>query len=123
MKIELGPGDWVIIVVCMLLVPLSAVLGGKTSDAASSLMITVDDQLEGIYPLYRDDRIHIGNGNAGAVIEIKDGKVRFVSSSCHSKLCVLSGWHQHGGDQIACLPNRILVSLQSVDDRYDAINF
>ena len=123
MRIDMKPGDWLVIFFCLLLIPLTWTLGGHGSGKASSVTVMVDDQLQGIYPIYRDKRITIENGAARAVIEIRDSKVRFVSSNCPSKLCVLSGWHYHGGDDIVCLPNRIVVSLQSDNDRYDAINF
>ena len=123
MKIDMRAGDWVILFFCTMLIPLSWMPDGQSSTAATSITVMVNDEQEGAYPLYRDNDIKVTNGSANAIIEIRDGKVRIASSSCRSKQCILSGWHEYGGDHIVCLPNRIVVSLQSADQRFDAINF
>ncbi len=41
----------------------------------------------------------------GVVIECRDGKVRFLSSDCPDKVCVLAGDLKKDGDWAACLPN------------------
>ena len=58
------------------------------------------------------------------VIEVSDERIRFVSSPCTSKRCVLSGWLDKRGDFAACLPNGVSLSLHGLGDRgFDAINF
>ena len=47
---------------------------------------------------------------------------RIASSPCNSQRCVLSGSHAHAGDMVACLPNRILITLRgNAISRFDAI--
>jgi hypothetical protein len=58
-----------------------------------------------------------------SIIEIHDGKIRFVNSPCRGKQCIHSGWLQHSGDFAACLPNHISVTIFGSDRVYDAINF
>ena len=45
-------------------------------------------------------------------ITIDHEGVRFTTSPCTTKHCVLNGSHSEGGDIIACVPNRILVAIK-----------
>lgn len=48
--------------------------------------------------------------------------VRMLSSPCSAQRCVYSGAHHHAGDMIACVPNRILITIRgSAASRFDAI--
>ncbi|HKI61008.1 MAG TPA: NusG domain II-containing protein [Mariprofundaceae bacterium] len=55
-------------------------------------------------------------------IVIDASGVRMTASPCASQRCVLSGTHRHAGDLIACVPNRILVTIRgSRDNNLDAV--
>jgi len=41
--------------------------------------------------------------------------VHFAHSPCTGKQCVLAGTRDHPGDIIACVPNRIMVSIQGAN--------
>lgn len=74
-------------------------------------------------PLYKAQHLEVPGALGVSVLEIKDGKVRFVSSPCHGKQCVHSGWLSLSGEFAACLPNRISVQVADREPRFDAINF
>ncbi len=44
-------------------------------------------------------------------MEIKNGKVRVITSTCKEKLCVKEGWIDKVGESIICLPNRISITI------------
>jgi len=55
-------------------------------------------------------------------IIIDEHGARIASAPCSSQHCVLSGSHAHAGDIIACVPNKILITLRgSAESRFDAI--
>ena len=55
-------------------------------------------------------------------IVIDEHGARIASSPCSSQRCVLSGSHAHAGDMIACVPNKILITLRgSAETGFDAI--
>ncbi|MEK6749041.1 MAG: NusG domain II-containing protein [Pseudomonadota bacterium] len=56
-------------------------------------------------------------------IEIRDRRIRFRASPCHGKQCIHMGWARRGGEFIACLPNRIAVTIIADESVYDAVNF
>ena len=73
--------------------------------------------------LKRNRTLTVAGRLGPSVIEVRDGRVRFVSSPCRNKLCVRSGWLGRGGEFAACLPNGISLVVQAPEQRYDAINF
>jgi hypothetical protein len=73
-------------------------------------------------PLDHDQRLPIQGPLGTTIIEIRDGKVRFVESPCRGKQCVHAGWLQHSGDFAACLPNGVSITV-SGGTGYDSINF
>ncbi|MBN4082544.1 NusG domain II-containing protein [Mariprofundus ferrooxydans] len=66
------------------------------------------------YPLHPDHPIHFeAQGDIGlSEITIDQQGVRITHSSCVSQRCVLSGHRHRIGDILACVPNRILVSIE-----------
>ena len=123
MKIKLRMGDWIILGCCLCLVPLSWSLTSQHSGEPTAIAITVDDSIPLVYPINSNREINVSSKLGDSIIEIKDSRVRFLRSPCHGKICMLSGWHEFSGDQIACLPNRVSVSLMSEQERFDGINF
>jgi hypothetical protein len=47
------------------------------------------------------------------MIELKDGQARVLSSPCANQTCVSSGAIHTHGQWIACLPNRVMISVDS----------
>jgi len=70
-----------------------------------------------------DRTLHIHGPLGDSVIEVNNGRARFVSSPCRGQICVQTGWLQTSGDLAACLPNRISLTLLGQHPRFDAINF
>jgi hypothetical protein len=70
------------------------------------------------------DLTQVVHGRLGdSTLEIRAGRIRFVDSPCRNRVCILSGWHHHAGELIACLPNRVSVELVGGTRRYDGISF
>jgi hypothetical protein len=74
-------------------------------------------------PIHNDRTLELAGPLGTSTLEIRDGKVRFVSSPCSNKLCIRSGWLSHGGEFAACLPNQISLVVLGAKQRFDAINF
>ncbi len=54
-----------------------------------------------------------------AEVQIKDGKVRMLpidEELCPRGICAHTGWIQHYGESIVCLPNRIMVVFEMPED-------
>ena len=106
-------GDFIVIVIflfAIFFIPRSA---GK------KVIVIVDKGKEYIYPL-NVDRIVEFKGNIGMVkVEIKDKRAKVIESSCPLKICMKTGWIENKGEQIICVPNRMIIRIDG--EQFDAI--
>jgi hypothetical protein len=76
-----------------------------------------------IYPLDAEATVRIPGPLGETVVEIEDGSVRVISSPCPEKICVKTGRISKPGQWIACLPNRVFISIQGrKSEQPDAIS-
>jgi hypothetical protein len=68
-----------------------------------------------IYPLDKTVQLDIPGPLGNTVVELKDGQARVISSPCTNQSCVVSGAIHSRGQWIACLPNRVFVSVEPVN--------
>jgi hypothetical protein len=45
------------------------------------------------------------------VFEVRDGAIAFIHSNCPDQVCVRTGFIRQGGQQAACLPNRLVARV------------
>jgi hypothetical protein len=74
-------------------------------------------------PLTDNKKVTVRGKLGKFVIEIKDKKVRVISSKCAHKICIKTGWISNSNEYIACVPNGILIKLVGVKEKkiYDFI--
>lgn len=73
--------------------------------------------------MQRDQFLTLQGAIGNSTLQVDHGRLRFTASPCSNKLCIHSGWIEHGGEAVACLPNRLSVQLARHDNDFDAINF
>lgn len=56
-------------------------------------------------------RISINGVEGLSVFELKDGKIKMISSPCPDKLCIQQGWVSRPGQTIVCVPNAVSISV------------
>jgi hypothetical protein len=76
--------------------------GGKTA------VVRVDGNVERRVDLRTDQTFSIGD----VMFEVKDGAIAFTESDCPDKDCIRAGWLRVPGASMACLPNRISVTVE-----------
>ena len=75
------------------------------------------------YPL-NEDRTFSVEGRLGTLeVEIKENRVRVLSSPCPHQICRDTGWISEAYEQIVCAPNLIFITLQSdsENEKIDAV--
>jgi hypothetical protein len=114
-----------IVVICAALLTLPWLYQHFWGDGSrgETARIQVAGQTPLLVPLQRSQRYTINGPLGGSIIEVKDGRIRFVESPCRNKLCIHSGWLQRDADFAACLPNLISISVTGHNPRFDSINF
>lgn len=89
---------------------------------ADSIKIWSSNKGYQTFALDQEQEIRIEGANGVSILEIHDGKIRFVDSSCTNKLCVRAGWISRAGAFVACLPNEVSMEITGRNG-YDSINF
>ena len=115
-------GDYLIIALGLLLV----VYLFKTlwhSEHAAKLQLRQGNQIVATLSLNQDRLIDVAGPLGVSKIEIKQGKVRFLSSPCANQYCVHQGWLHHAGQAAICLPNRVSLELLGTQKSYDSLNY
>lgn len=90
--------------VCMLLFLLQ-ITGQIQGDF---VLVRVDGEVYGSYPLNEDAEILIGQTNR---IVIQAGTVQMEAADCPDQLCVKQGIVSREGQMIVCLPNRVTIQI------------
>jgi hypothetical protein len=65
-----------------------------------------------IYPLDGEATLHVPGPLGDTVVVVEEGGVRVISSPCPEKICIKTGKISKPGQWIACLPNRVFISIQ-----------
>ena len=115
--------DLILIIIVMSILPFMYTRLWTGNSDAGYLQIQAASKTPITEELSPDRTIHINGPLGDSVIEINNGRTRFISSPCRNKVCVQTGWLETSGDLAACLPNRISIFLLGEHPRFDAINF
>ncbi len=85
----------------------------QSSGKADYLVVQIDTQAPVQYPLNQNQLLELDGHKGKSIIEISQGKARFIHSACRNQFCVFHGWLSTPGDTTACLPNRISITVKS----------
>lgn len=98
----------VLALICWLAVRPSA--GG----AGDTVVVTVEEQEYGSYPINEDREILITNSKGEEnLLTIEGGEVSMSYSDCKNQVCVNTGKISEEGELIVCLPHKVVVSIES----------
>ncbi len=86
-----------------------------------TVVIYKDDDVIWTLPMQKDRIIQLEPFGVSMVVEIRDQKVRVLSSSCQQQICVRKGWTGQVHNPIICIPNKITIDVTGADPGYDAI--
>ncbi len=77
-------------------------------------------EIEGVYSLAKDQSIEINGGTN--VLKIRNGSADMTEADCPDKLCVNQKAISKNGESIICLPNKVVVTIESSEDSvFDAV--
>lgn len=107
----------VILCVAGLTVLVHAFVGGV---GANRVTVRVEGAIEGTYSLSEDQEIEINGGTNR--LQIKNGKASMIWADCPDQLCVHQKPVSLNHESIICLPNKVVVEVDSSADReFDAV--
>lgn len=107
----------------VLLAGLYATLWSGPGEAGSRATVWVAGKQRDVVALDRPQTLRVEGALGVSVIEVRDGRIRVADSPGRQKLCVEMGWLSDGGESAICLPNRVVVRVESPQPRFDTVNF
>ena len=115
--------DIVVVILAVALLPFLYMSYWVSSQQGDALRVMVNGKETMTVSLREDQHFTVHGPLGDSVIDIHQGKARFVSSPCRGKQCVHTGWLGQGGEFAACLPNRVSIAVIAEEQRYDSIVF
>lgn len=115
-------GDWLTLSLAMIgVVVLFQTQWSNTP--ATKVQISVADKVYGTYSLNLRRDIKVQGTIGETVIQIGQGKARFLEAPCHNQYCVHQGWLTRAGQVAICLPNQVVLALLGEKKPYDSLNY
>lgn len=109
----------IITILCLMgLGLLPRVLPGS-SGGSRMVVIRVGNEIYQKVPLQAasDETIEVKTPGGGVnLVRIREGKVSVISSNCPEQICVRSAPISKPGQTIACLPHRLVISIEGGPD-------
>ena len=111
------------ILIAVLLVVALLTAGGmriwqvnNTKDAAK-VVVTIDGQVYGTYPLSKDmtERIELPDGSYN-ILTISGGYADVTEASCPDQICVKHNHIRYSKESIVCLPNKVVVTVEGGEE-------
>ena len=112
MKVKIG--DVVVIISFLLIIAVSFFFVSSFSKSSDNNLayIKVKDS-EYVYPLDKDAVLEFQGEKGKSVLEIKNGTIRFVESTCYDSTCIKMGEAgENKAKYLACLPNMVIVTIK-----------
>ena len=113
----------VLVIVAVALAVAAAVNAlGSAVDARTAVIQDADGNTFTM-PLSQDDVLTVASSAGTNVIEVQAGKVRVSEADCPNQDCVEQGWISKAGQQIVCLPHKLVVNITDEDaaSAYDVV--
>ena len=111
--------DRKLLVVVAVLVALSFLLLLRQSSGAR-VVVSSDDRIVFVAPLNNDQLVELEGPLGITVLKIENGAARVVSSPCARKVCISMGEASHAGDLLACVPNKLVITIEGDSTEEDA---
>lgn len=113
----------IILFICLILIGGAlSYLAFSGSSSGDLVVVKVNGEIYGKYSLTKDRTITVNRDGHMNKITIKDGKVQVSKSNCKNQVCVKQGSISTTHQNIVCIPNRVVVSIEGKGGEYDVIS-
>ncbi|MDE5797585.1 MAG: NusG domain II-containing protein [Treponemataceae bacterium] len=103
--------------ICLLAAYLAAIAASifllRGARTGTPLLVVNTPNGEFVYPLDTDRMIPAAGALGTSILVIRDGRASFAESPCPNKDCLRAAAISRTGEWAACLPNRILIRIES----------
>ena len=113
----------IILFICLILIGGAlSYLAFSGSSSGDLVVVKVNGEIYGKYSLTKDRTITVNRDGHMNKITIKGGKVQVSKSNCKNQVCVKPGSISTTHQNIVCIPNRVVVSIEGKGGEYDVIS-
>ena len=106
--------DWIFILSLFLIVSLAGVALFFLRGEGDTVIVTVEGEIYGTYPLDRDITVEIRTGyEERNVLVIREGKARVEEATCPDGICAAHKPISREGESIVCLPHRVVITVHA----------
>ncbi len=121
MKDGLKKKDWILIAVILCVAGLTVLVHTFIGGAGTNrVIVKIEGAIEGIYSLSEDREIELNGGTN--LLQIKNGQASMLEADCPDQLCVHQKPVSLNHESIICLPNKVVVEVESSANReFDAV--
>ncbi len=103
---------WLILLAAVLLVCIGVSIWlFLPKEAANTAQIWSDGKLVKSLSLQEETEFTVESAYGTNVITVKDGKLAVTQASCPDHYCMHRGFCSDSGQQIVCLPNRLVIKF------------
>jgi len=113
-KKKVRKNDFIFLIGIMLIAVLCFGIQFLTSDSGGNLIVQINGEKIGSYPLDEDVEFDINGGTNR--VKITGGKVQMVRADCPDQICVHHKEISKNNETIICLPNKIVLSIESEEE-------
>lgn len=115
------PKKWEILIVAVLVAAL-ALWAFFPKEAGRSVTVTVDGAHFQTFPLDQDREVSLmGYGEFTLTLVIAEEKAHVENATCPDLICQHHAPISRVGEQIVCLPGRVVLSVTGEEDEIDAV--
>jgi len=99
-----------------------ALLPGRGPSGAVAVIESENRLLQKV-DLSQDRDLSVSGPLGETLVEIRSGRIRVSQSPCPHQICVKTGFRDKSGEVIACIPNRVVITIveSGVNDDIDAV--
>ncbi|MCX8084545.1 MAG: NusG domain II-containing protein [Calditerrivibrio sp.] len=108
----------IIVLILFLVLPIYAIIKPVEGEKRSFLIV---DGVKHPLDLSKNQVLDLTEFGKRVKMEIKDGKVRFLSSDCKDKICLQFGYIETCGESAVCVPNRVAIVIECEKRDYDGV--
>lgn len=108
----LRKGDLILLAV-ILLAATALLVFRPLHSPGTTVTVTVDGRFYGSWELASDVEVTIPGYSGTNRLQIADGTASVISADCPDLLCVHHAPISASGERIVCLPNRVIVSIDT----------
>ena len=106
--------DWIFILSLLLIVSLAGVALFFLRGEGDTVIVTVEGEIYGTYPLDREITVEIRTGyEERNVLVIREGKARVEEATCPDGICAAHKPISREGESIVCLPHRVVITVHA----------